>query len=187
MPLRSMLFAAFIAIALPGCEPAPTPDTDPHLQAVAPVARGDNAFQVRVTLSAAAAGALEANAESIVVSAEYFGYPSVSAQQRQLPGTEEPWLPLARHRVELGAAGSAAFPEVTLDAERLQMVEQGRPHVRVEAWSSGADAAADGTAAGNGGLDDMPGGNLLDCGTFQGALADAVRSGVDIDCKLIAE
>ena len=170
MPLRSMLFASFATLTLAGCEPAPTPDTDPHLQAVAPVASGNNAFQVRVTLSEAAAGTLEADGETIVVSADYFGYPSVSAQQRQLPGAEEPWLALARHQVALEAAGSAAFPERLLDTERLQMVEDGRPHVRVQARSAGAD-----------------GDNLLDCGTFQGALAEAVRAGVDIDCKLIAE
>lgn len=184
MPLRSVLFTAFIALAMTGCEPAPTPDTDPHLQPVPPVARGDNAFQVRVTLSEAAAGALDANDESIVVAADYFGYPSVSAQQRQLPGTEEPWLLLARRQVELDAAGAAGFPEVALDAERLQMVEQGRPHLRVDVYSAAA-GATDPAAPGTG--DEATEGNLLDCGTFQGELAAAVRSGVDIDCKLIAE
>ncbi|MGO1541485.1 MAG: hypothetical protein ACTHXB_07635 [Luteimonas sp.] len=184
MPLRSVLFTAFIALALTGCEPAPTPDTDPHLQPVPPVATGDNAFQVRVTLSEAAAGALDANDESIVVAADYFGYPSVSAQQRQLPGAEEPWLLLARHQVALDAAGAARFPEITLDPERLQMVEQGRPHVRVDVYSAAA-GGTDPAAAGAG--DEAAEDNLLDCGTFQGELAAAVRSGVDIDCKLIAE
>lgn len=175
MPLRSVLSAAVIAAALAGCEPAPTPDTDPHLQQVPAVATGDNAFQVRVTLSEAALAALEANVEAVVVSVEYFGYPSVSAQQRQLPGSEEPWLLLASRQVTLDAAGAADFPEVALDPERLQMVEEGRPHVRVDVFSSGA------------GGDEAAEDNLLDCGTFQGALAAAVREGVDIDCKLIAE
>jgi len=111
----------------------------------------------------------------VVVSVEYFGYPSVSARQRQLPGSEEPWLLLASCQVTLDAAGAADFPDVALDPGRLQMVEEGRPHVRVDVFSSGA------------GGDEAAEDNLLDCGTFQGALAAAVREGVDIDCKLIAE
>ena len=181
MLLRSVLFAALITVALPGCEPAPTPDTDPHLQPVAPVATGDNAFQVRVTLSVAAEGALEASDASVVVSAEYFGYPSVSAQQRQLPGAEEPWLLLASRQAGLDAGGAVDFPDITLDSGRLQMVEEGRPHVRVDVYSD-AGAGAAGAAGG-----DADGENLLDCGTFQDTLAAAVRGGVDIDCKLIAE
>lgn len=181
MLLRHLLSAASIALALAGCEGAPTPDTDPHLQPVPPVARGGNAFQVRVTVSDAAAAALDGSGGSIIVSADYFGYPSVSAQQRQLPGAEEPWLLLARHRVALDAAGVAGFPEIALDRERLQMVEQGLPHVRVDVRSAGAAGTEDA------GADDGSGGNLLDCGTFQGTLADAARSGIDIDCKLIAE
>ena len=60
MPIRSMpcrsrqwpsiLLASAAALALAGCDPAPTADTDPHLQPVPVVARGGNAFQVRVTL-----------------------------------------------------------------------------------------------------------------------------------------
>lgn len=181
--LRSMLFATTAALTLAGCEPAPTPDTDPHLQPVAPLASGGNAFQVRLTLSEAAAGALEAAGETVVVSARYFGYPSVSAQQRQLPGAEEPELALGEAELALDGAGSGLFPEVALDAERVQLIEDGRPHLRVDAWSSGAGSG--GAAPDEAGFD--LGGNLLDCGTFQGALADAVRDGVDIDCKLIAE
>ncbi|MGY0561700.1 hypothetical protein ACW7G2_13390 [Luteimonas sp. A277] len=175
MPIRTLLSAALVTLALSACEPAPTADTDPHRQPVAAVASGGNAFQVRVTLSEAAAGALGANGESIIVTADYFGYASVAAQQRQLAGAEEPWLGLARHRVELSGAGSADFPEVRLDPDQLQLVEEGRPHLRVDATSSGADA------------DEAGEGELLDCGTFQDTLAAAVRSGVDIDCKLIAE
>ena len=65
--LRSMLFAAAAALILAGCEPAPTPDTDPHLQPVAPLASGGNAIQERMTQSEAAAGAREAAGETEVV------------------------------------------------------------------------------------------------------------------------
>lgn len=178
MPLRSAripvaLAAALVALGLSGCEPAPTPDTDPHLQPVAPGARGGNAFQVRVTVSDAAAAALQAHGETIVVAADYFGYPTVAAQQRNLPGTEEPWLRLVRRQVELEGAGTAEFPEVVLDQDKLRLVEQGRPQLRVDVHSSAANEDSEE--------------NLLDCGTFQNTLAAAVRSGVDIDCKLIAE
>ncbi len=175
MPIRTLLSAALATLMLSACEPAPTPDTDPHRQPVAAVASGGNAFQVRVTVSEAAAAALEANDESILITADYFGYASVAAQQRQLAGAEEPWLSLARHQVELAAAGSADFPEVSLDTEQLQLVEEGRPHLRVNVGSASA-------------VDDDTGeAELLDCGTFQDTLAAAVRTGVDIDCKLIAE
>lgn len=172
MPIRTLLSAALFTLALSACEPAPTADTDPHRQPVAAVASGGNAFQVRVTLSDAAAGALGANGASIIVTADYFGYASVAAQQRQLAGAEEPRLGLARHQVELAGAGSADFPEVRLDPAQLQLVEEGRPHLRVDVSSSDAEAEESG---------------LLDCGTFQDTLIAAVRSGVDIDCKLIAE
>lgn len=175
MPIRTLLSAALATLALSACEPAPTPDTDPHRQPVPAVASGGNGFQVRVTLSEAAAGALAANGESILVTAEYFGYASVAAQQRQLAGAEQPWLSLARHQVELPAAGPADFPEVQLDPDQLQLVEEGRPHLRVDVGTSGAAAGDTGEA------------ELLDCGTFQDTLAAAVRNGVDIDCKLIAE
>lgn len=169
MPLRSVLLAASIGLALAACEPAPTPDTDPHLQPLPPVASGGNAFQVRVTLSEAAAAALEA--EPVVVAVEYFGYPSVSAQQRQLPGAEEPRLSLARHEATVDAEGVATFPDIALDAERVQMIEQALPQVLVQAYPAEDDAE----------------GGLLDCGSFQGELSAAARDGVDIDCKLIAE
>ncbi|WP_422894220.1 hypothetical protein [Luteimonas dalianensis] len=176
---RCALPALAAALALAGCDPAPTADTDPHLQPVPEVARGGNAFQVRVTLSDAARAAVGETGEAVVVSADYFGYPSVSAQQRQLPGTSEPWLQLASHQVAADGEGVAEFAEVALDPEALQMVEEGRPHLRVEVYSqAGGEAvvvAIDG--------DD----NLLDCGTYQGTLAAAARDGVDIDCKLIAE
>lgn len=182
MPRRSsrwrfMLPAAMAALALGGCDPAPTADTDPHLQPVAEAARGANAVQVRVTLSEAAQAALRESGEAVVVSADYFGHASVSAQQRQLPGASEPWLQLATREVELDGAGVADFAEITLDPEALQMVEEGRPHLRVDVYSR----AGGGTEA-TAGVDD-----LLDCGTYQGTLHAAARAGIDIECKLIAE
>jgi len=182
MPFRSIrcrcvLLAPLAALALAACDPAPTPDTDPHLQPVAEVASGDNAFLVRVTLSEAAQGALGESGDAVVVSADYFGYPSVSAQQRQLPGTAEPWLQLATRQAKPDDAGVARFEEIALDAQALQMVEEGRPHLRVDVFSQPGGGAnpADGE------------GNLLDCGTYQGTLTAAARAGIDIDCKLIAE
>ena len=189
MPIRSMpcrsrqwssiLLATAAALALAGCDPAPTADTDPHLQPVPEVARGGNAFQVRVTLSEAAQAAVGGSGEVVVVSADYFGYPSVSAQQRQLPGTSEPWLQLATRQVEIDGGGVAEFAEIALDQETLQMVEDGRPHLRVDVYSQAGGGAA--VVA----VDEED--SLLDCGTYQGTLTAATRDGIDIDCKLIAE
>lgn len=164
--------AALLALALAACERTPVqdPDAPPAADAVQ-AARGDNAFDVEVTLSELAHSALAAEQLEVEVSAEYFGYPTVAAQQRNLAGTHEPWLGLHQHTVRMAGAGSAHFPAVRLDANQLTLVEQGRPHLLVDVRSAGADAAE----------------NLLDCGTFQDALAVAVRNGVRIDCKLIAE
>lgn len=170
---RHAALAATVLLILSACERAPTPE-DERPDIPAPVdARGDNAFQVRVTLSDNAAAALQAEDEHVVISADYFGYPTVGAQQRNLAGTEEPWLRLAQHDVRLDGAGTAEFPQVALDRDQLRLVEQGRAQLRVDAYSA---TAANGAEE-----------NLLDCGTFQGPLSVAVRNGVDIDCKLIAE
>ncbi|NLG59334.1 MAG: hypothetical protein GX538_04115 [Gammaproteobacteria bacterium] len=165
--------AAMAVLALAGCDPAPTPDTDPHLQPVPDVARGDNAFQVQVTLSEAAAAALGGNGERVVVKAEYFGYPSVSAQERQLPGASGPRVQLATREVALEGSGVARFEDLALDPDALQMVEQGRPHVRL-----GAAARTEGDDAADG---------LLDCGTYQDTLAAATRSVIEIECRLVTE
>ena len=172
MPCRSrqwssILLATAAALALAGCAPAPTAETDPHLQPVPEVARGGNAFQVRVTLSEAAQAAMDGSGEAVVVSADYFGYPSVSARQ------------LATRQVEIDGGGVAEFAEIALDQETLQMVEDGRPHLRVDVYSQAGGGAVVVAV--------VEEDSLLDCGTYQGTLAAATRDGIDIDCKLIAE
>ncbi|MEZ0471382.1 hypothetical protein [Luteimonas salinilitoris] len=173
MSIRRTMFALALALLpLTGCERGPTPAADAEAPpAAAPIARGDNGFEVVVTLSETAARALAATGESVIVAADYFGYPTVAAQQRELPGTEDPWLTLHRQQVELEGAGTAEFPSVALDPAQLELVERGRPQLLINVYS-GRRSSED---------------NLLDCGTFQDALSLAVRNGVAIECKLIAE
>ncbi|NZA27332.1 hypothetical protein H0E84_13150 [Luteimonas sp. SJ-92] len=168
-PVRIALLSA-LAAALFGCERTPSPADGPS-PAAAPAAGGDNGFEVQVELSDTARRALAAAGESVVVSADYFGYPTVAAQQRELPGTGEGWLTLHEQKIELEGAGTATFAPVALDPGQLQLVERGRAQLLINVYS-GRRSSED---------------NLLDCGTFQDALAVAVRGGVHIECKLIAE
>ncbi|MDH5824554.1 hypothetical protein QFW77_16390 [Luteimonas sp. RD2P54] len=169
---RTTLMLALAAAASTGCERTPTPAGEAGAPAgAAAPARADNGFEVEVTLSEAAARALAAGGESVVVSADYFGYPTVAAQQRELPGTGDGWLSLHERKLELEGAGRVAFAPVNFDAGQLQLIERGQPQLLINVYS-GRRSSED---------------NLLDCGTFQDALAVAVRSGVHIECKLIAE
>lgn len=175
---RTAVLSACIAVLLAvGCTRTPTPD-DAAIpdaaedQAPAPVSTlPENAFAVTVTLTPVALQRLRAEGESIVVAADYFGYPTIAAQQRRVPGTEDPWLTLHTVEVTPDAAGVARFPSIAIDPARLALVEGGDVQVNVNVWSARRKVAD----------------NLLDCGLFQDTLEAAVRGPVEIDCKLIAE
>ncbi|QCO66779.1 hypothetical protein E5843_01380 [Luteimonas yindakuii] len=160
--------AATVLFALAACTrtPAPAPAAAPGVDA----ARG-NGFTVTLALSEAASRIVAVEHATITVSAEWFGYPTVAAQQRQLPGTEQAWLSLHRETRETGGAGEVHFRSPVFDPADLALIERGRPQLRIEVHD------------GDGSVHDA----LLDCGAFQGELASAERDGVGIDCRLAAE
>ena len=174
IPRRAILLALGL---LAGCGGAPEPTTDPAGPATTdPAAPASNAFEVHVTLSEPAASQLPPGGEPLVVRAEYFGYPTVAAQQRQLPRTDQPWLALGEREVRLPGAGVARFPHMEFAADDLALVEGGAPQVSITLrFDAGRPTAGEASE------------DLLDCGMFQDALAVAAQAPVEVDCKLLAE
>lgn len=166
--------AALCALALlAACERTslPTPSADALPPATGTPAQTTNAFSVQVSLSAMARKQLADSKETIIVDADYFGYPTVAAQQQKVAGSENPWLTLHQAQVELDAPGTAHFASVTLDEAQLGLIEKREPEVNINVYS-GRKSSPD---------------NLLDCGMFQDKLRIAAQTSVKIDCKLIAE
>ena len=136
-----------------------------------------NAFDVEITLTPAARERLVSQRESLIVSAEYFGYPTARAQQQRVPGSENPWLTLHRRQVELdggrlNGTPVAHFLAVALDAKQLAWTEApGAPQVNLNVYS-GRRSSPD---------------NLLDCTMFQDTLAVASRAPIRLACGLIGE
>lgn len=164
-------------------EPAPTPaqaspvDAPTTKAAAAPASGQGNAFAVEITLSPAARERLTNQSESVIVGADYFGYPTAQAQARHVPGSENPWLTLHRAQVELegdqlDGTPTAKFPAVTFDAKQLAWTDApDAPQVNVNVYS-GRRSAPD---------------NLLDCQMFQDALTTAARAPIRLSCGLIGE
>jgi len=178
---RFALLALSIALCACARESAPPPAASaevPSQPAAEPeVSAESNAFTVEITLSAVARERLATQNESLIASADYFGYPSAQAQAQRVPGSENPWLTLHRAQVELeGAqldgAPAARFPAVAFDAEQLAWTgAPDAPQVNINVYS-GRRSSPD---------------NLLDCGMFQDTLAVASRAPIRLSCSLIAE
>ena len=160
--------AAALVLVLGACTRTPTPVADATHPASAPAGNG---FTVTLVLSEAASRIVAVEHATITVTAEWFGYPTVAAQQRRVPGTEQPWLSLHRDSRETGGAGEVHFRSPVFAAADLALIEGRRPQLRIEVHDGNGNA----------------GEALLDCGAFQGELAVAERDGVGIDCRLAAE
>lgn len=168
--LPTLMLLAVVAAA---CERQPAPvATEAPAATPTTSAAADNAFAVAVGLSPAAQQRLAATRETLIVAADYFGFPSAAAQAQRVPGSENPWLTLHRAQVELPGAGTARFPAVVLDPAQLAWTDRpDAPQVNINVYS-GRKSSPD---------------NLLDCAMFQDTLAVAARAPIRIDCKLIDE
>lgn len=162
-------------LLLAACQRAPEPQapstsvTPPQAGAYATEAA--NGFKVEVTLSKAAQERLQGK-DTVIVSADYFGYPSQAAIDQKVPGSENPWLTLHQRQIELPGAGRASFPQVSFDPQQLKWVEHpNQPEVNINVFS-GRKSSPD---------------NLLDCEMFQDTLAAAYKSPVRLHCTLIGE
>ncbi|UTA54932.1 hypothetical protein L3D22_03560 [Lysobacter soli] len=158
-------------------EPAVAASTTPATNSTHATNTTSNAFDVEITLTPAARERLVSQHESLIASADYFGYPSARAQQQRVPGSENPWLTLHRKQVELQGAqldGTpvAHFPAVSLDAKQLAWTDApDAPQVNLNVYS-GRRSSPD---------------NLLDCTMFQDTLAVASRAPIRLACGLIGE
>ncbi len=151
--------------------PASSANTASSAKTVVTTDASANDFAVGVTLSKAAQERLKGT-ETVIVSADYFGYPSQAAIDGKVPGSENPWLTLHRRQIELPGAGMASFPSVSFDPEQLKWVENPRqPEVNINVFS-GRKSSPD---------------NLLDCQMFQDTLATARKAPVRLHCQLIGE
>lgn len=169
---RTLIVLGILA-ATTACDRAavPEPRVDALPPAATPAPRSD-AFDVVVSLSPVAAKQLAQTKEGIIVSADYFGYPTVAAQQQQLADPREPWMTLKRAQIELGASGGTAhFAAARFDEKQLGLIEKGEPQVNINVYSA-RKASQD---------------NVLDCGMFQDTLQVAAQEPIKIECKLIAE
>ena len=183
--VRACLVAASIA-SIAACqrapesakdEPATAASTSPATHATQATTTTSNAFDVEITLTPAARERLLSRHESLIASADYFGYPSAQAQAQRVPGSENPWLTLHRMQVELEGDAlndtpTARFPAVALDAKQLGWTEApDAPQVNINVYS-GRRSSPD---------------NLLDCAMFQDTLAVASRAPIRLACGLIGE
>lgn len=179
--MRSVVRAWMVAASIAGiaaCERVPESSPNEATPAASRAANtASNGFNVEITLTPAARERLVSQHESLIVSADYFGYPSAKAQAQHVPGSENPRLTLHRKQVELdgerlNGTPVAHFPAVALDAKQLAWTDAPTaPQVNINTYS-GRRSSPD---------------NLLDCTMFQDTLAVASRAPIRLACGLIGE
>ncbi len=126
-------------------------------------------FTVAVTVSPKAAARLAALAETITISASYFGDPKPSATRHT---DEVGQVDLGRYHAEIpGHGGHALIDGAVVKRARLAWLAPTGPQVNVNVFSSRRSGPD----------------NLLDCAFFQDTVAVARRQTVKLACKLIGE
>ena len=149
--------AALIAVAVP-------------LSAFAGAAPEPNpapVFHVKVELSKTAAASLATIKETIMVVAYYYGLPAKGQENK---ADEMGQIQLGQEDVELPGAGTATFSGAPIKTARLPYIDGG-VQVVINVFS---------------GRKSSPN-NLLDCGFFDGPVAQAAKKGLSLYCKMIAE
>lgn len=123
-------------------------------------------FTVDVRLLDGGKPQFDRSGETIIVSARYYGEPvdDVAASAVNDVGQVD----LGSAEVELVGEGLARFDGSALLRSRRTLV-QGEPQLEISVFS-GRRTSPD---------------NLLDCDAFQGALSDAVRAPIRVDCRLL--
>lgn len=130
-------------------------------------------FSLVLTLSPHALAKLAGLKEEVTVAAMYSGDPTKEATRKKIPD-EIGEIGLGNEEITRApAAGpqSFAFAGKGFDAKKLKWVMPGTAKVLINVYS--ARKAADD--------------NLLDCGIFEGTLAEAAAKPIEISCKLIEE
>ena len=123
-------------------------------------------FQVKVELSELAHASLMKRNESIVVIAYYGGYATPDHMDKADNVGE---VSFGDERVEIPQPGVATLSGVKYEAEKLDWVKDKKLMLLINVVS-GRKSSED---------------NLLDCDIFHDEVAQAIKNGVQIKCKLI--
>ncbi|HSC46741.1 MAG TPA: hypothetical protein VLG68_01500 [Gammaproteobacteria bacterium] len=127
---------------------------------------GSEYFHVNVSLSSQILGFLQQRKETVVVSAEYYGWPAQGAEQQ---ADEMGEVQLGEEEVEKPNPGKAVFTGAPINKRKLKDVKDGAVQVLINVYS-GRHSSPD---------------NLLSCGFFEGSI-DAVRKyDLTLTCKLL--
>jgi hypothetical protein len=125
-------------------------------------------FTVEVKLSNQAATSLATIKETVIVAAYYYGLPAKGYESK---ADEMDEIQLGEEDVDLPGAGTAKFTGAAIQAARLPFIKDGAIQVLINVFS--------GRKSSNN--------NLLDCGFFEGSVAEAAKKPLTLQCSLIAE
>ena len=127
---------------------------------------GPEYFHVNVSLSSQILGFLQQRKETVVVSAQYYGWPAQGAEQQ---ADERGEVQLGNEQVEKANPGKAVFTGIPIDKHKLAYVKDGDVQVLINVYS---------------GRHSSPG-NLLSCGFFEGSITAVVKYDLTLTCKLL--
>ena len=125
-------------------------------------------FTVAVGLSTQAATSLATIKETVVVAAYYYGLPAKGYESK---ADEMDEIQLGEEDVNLPGAGTASFTGAAIQTARLPFIKDGEIQVLINVFSGRKSSTN----------------NLLDCGFFEGSVAEAAKKPLKLQCSLIAE
>jgi hypothetical protein len=125
-------------------------------------------FHVNVSLSAQIVGFLQQRKETVVVSAEYYGWPAKGAEKL---ADEMGEVQLGEEKFERANLLKAVFTGLPIDKGKLPYVKDGDVQVLINVYS-GRHSSPD---------------NLLSCGFFEGSIAAVKKYDLTLTCKLIED
>ena len=172
---RTAIATSFVLVACRVGAPDGRSAREPSHLAAANVREGEPSlvslpqFTVTTELSDRAAQRLVCAQETIVVSADFFGYPIAAARKLASPGLGE--LPVGQQRREMKAAGVAEFGNIPCDAATVRLLEGEDVKVLINVFSGRRSNEK----------------NILDCDIFQDSVQLAAKEGVRIRCSLLEE
>lgn len=125
-------------------------------------------FIVEVKLSTEAATSLATIKETVIVAAYYYGLPAKGYESK---ADEMDEIQLGEEDVNLTGAGFATFTGAPIQTARLPFIKDGAIQVLINVFSGRKSSNS----------------NLLDCGFFEGSVAQAAKKALTLQCSLIAE
>lgn len=123
-------------------------------------------FHVNISLSSQILGFLQQRKETVVVSADYYGFPAKGAEQHADKMGE---VQLGEEEVEKTNPGKAVFTGIPINKRKLQYVKDGDVQVLLNVYS-GRHSSPD---------------NLLSCGFFEGSVTSVLKYDLTLTCKLL--